>query len=205
MHGPATGRRLLRAEVEVAQRGCLQRVLREVAYLGQRGPALHLVRIDLVSDEHCPRFAVVVRVARRVPPDREAHALVGHLEALRQLEGADRAVQDHGLVALNGVDRHASCLGAAQQLRRIDRAHEVVPLRRQPRALDIEAVPPRQFVREYDDAINVRQHTFRHLERHARAQHEVGREVGGVEFVAHRCVKYVRVNPDSDIPPLATQ
>ena len=115
-----------------------------------------------------------------MPADGQQHALVAQLEALGEFERAERAVQQDGLAALDGVDLEAARLGVREQ--RIGRpgAAEVVPLRGEQRAIHVEPVRLGEGGGDLDDAVDVREQARWQLGPHACSERAVVHPTPGV-------------------------
>lgn len=167
---------LVLAEVEVEEGGASEGGGAAVRAEGrvedglEGGPALEFVGFDFVGDEHGPRFGRVGGVAGGVPPDGVEDARVVDGEAVAQFERAERAVEDDGDVALDGVDGEASGFGTREEVCVRDGAEEVVSLGHEAREGDIEAVERGEAVGERDDAIDVREQASGDLGGHALAE-----------------------------------
>ena len=167
---------LVLAEVEVAEGGAIEGGGAAVCAEGgvedglEGGPALEFVGFDFVGDEHGPRLGCVVGVAGGVPPDGVEDARVVDGKAVAEFERAERAVEDDGDVALDGVDGEASGFGTGEESGVRDGAEEVVALGHEAREGDVEAVERSEAFGEYDDAVDVGEQAGGDLGGHALAE-----------------------------------
>ena len=105
-----------------------------------------------------------------MPADGEEDTLVVDAVALPQDERTDRPVQNHRYVAVDRVDVDASTFRFGEEFRAGEVADDVVSLCCEPRAFDVEAVPPCEAVCDLHDAVDVRQKPVRDVGHHPSAQ-----------------------------------